>query len=47
MMDHAGPAVPGTQGGNTLLLVISWLWVGIPLAWGVFETLWSSMALFH
>jgi hypothetical protein len=33
--------------GNVLLLVVSWLWVGIPLAWGVLETLRTSMALFR
>jgi hypothetical protein len=32
---------------NTLLLVVSWLWVGVPLAWGVLETLRTSMALFR
>jgi hypothetical protein len=38
----------GAQGaGNKLLLVISWLWVGIPLLWGVLETLRTSMALFR
>ncbi len=33
--------------GNRLLLVISWVWVGIPLLWGVLETLRTSMALFR
>jgi hypothetical protein len=33
--------------GNTLLLVVSWLWVGVPLLWGVSETLLTSMALFR
>ena len=33
--------------GNKLLLVVSWLWVGIPLAWGVLETLRTSLALFR
>lgn len=29
------------------LLVISWLWVGIPLAWGVWQTLRTSLSLFR
>lgn len=28
-------------------LVFSWLFVGLPLAWGVMQTLIKSMALFH
>ncbi len=31
---------------NTLLLLISWLWVGVPLAWGVSQTIKTSLALF-
>jgi hypothetical protein len=38
-------ATPGA--GNTLLLVVSWLWVGGPLVWGVLETLRTSLALFR
>jgi hypothetical protein len=38
-------SAPGA--GNTLLLVVSWLWVGIPLVWGVVETLRTSLALFR
>jgi hypothetical protein len=29
------------------LLVFTWLFVGLPLAWGVVQTLIKSMALFH
>ncbi len=32
---------------STGLLVFSWLFVGVPLAWGVVQTLIKSMALFH
>jgi len=39
------PGAPGES--NKLLLVISWIWVGIPLLWGVLETLRTSMALFR
>jgi len=28
-------------------LVFAWLFVGLPLAWGVTQTLIKSMALFH
>lgn len=36
----------GVRPGQELLLAISWLWVGIPLAWGVVTTVMKSMALF-
>ncbi len=29
------------------LLVFAWLFVGLPLAWGVWQTLIKSLALFH
>lgn len=29
------------------LLILSWLWVGVPLAWGIWETLRSSAALWR
>jgi hypothetical protein len=35
------------RSSNTWLLVISWLWVGVPLIWGVLQTLRTSTALFH
>jgi len=28
------------------LVFLSWLFVGIPLAWGVYQTILKSMALF-
>jgi hypothetical protein len=28
-------------------LIVSWLWVGVPLVWGVWETLHTSLALFR
>lgn len=28
-------------------LIVSWLVVGLPLAWGIIETLKKSLALFH
>jgi hypothetical protein len=48
MIDNVQPEAQATPGaGNTPLLVVSWLWVGIPLAWGVVETLHTSLALFR
>ena len=29
------------------LLIFSWVFVGLPLVWGVTQTLIKSMALFH
>jgi hypothetical protein len=31
----------------TLKLILAWGFVGIPLAWGVIETLNNAMKLFH
>ena len=33
-------------GDNTLMLVLAWLWVGIPLALGVLDTLNNAAKLF-
>jgi hypothetical protein len=41
--DPNGNSSPSSAG----LLVFSWLFVGLPLAWGVMQTLIKSMALFH
>jgi len=30
-----------------LYLAIAWLWVGIPLAWGVYQTIKKSLPLFQ
>jgi len=32
---------------NLLLVAVFWLYVGIPLAWGVWSTLQKAMDLFH
>jgi len=34
-------------GNNGLKLVLAWSFVGIPLAWGVIETLFNAMKLFQ
>jgi hypothetical protein len=28
-------------------LLLSWVWVGVPLAWGVWQTLMKSLDLFR
>ena len=38
---------PTNVPGSTGFVIFSWLWVGIPLAWGVYQTILKSMALFH
>lgn len=37
----------GQQGTSTLQLILAWGFVGIPLAWGVLETLQNAMKLFQ
>lgn len=36
-----------TAESSPLLMIIYWLVVGIPLAWGVFQTAQKSVPLFH
>jgi hypothetical protein len=44
----AGPPPAATPAsGQLLVLVLSWAGVGLPLAWGVMETLRKTMALFQ
>jgi hypothetical protein len=33
--------------GNGIKLLLAWLFVGIPLAWGVYSTLLNAMKLFQ
>ena len=35
-----------TQNINTVPLILAWLWVGIPLLWGVWVTLGNAAKLF-
>lgn len=35
------------QGTNVVQLALAWGFVGIPLAWGVFQTLLNAMKLFQ
>ena len=36
-----------TEETTTLQLVLAWGFVGIPLAWGVYETLLNALKLFQ
>ena len=36
-----------TNDSNTVKLVLAWLLVGIPLAWGVIKTIQNALNLFH
>jgi hypothetical protein len=42
---HAQP-VAASSGGQLVLLAFSWVAMGLPLAWGVYETLQKTAALF-
>ncbi len=41
MKSQAAPA-----SSNTLPLILSWAFVGIPLAWGVYNTVKNALKLF-
>jgi hypothetical protein len=45
LQDRSSAAATG--GGQVVTLVLAWLGVGLPLAWGVLETLRKAMALFQ
>ncbi len=32
---------------QTIWLVVAWLWAGLPLVWGISQTLIKASALFH
>jgi hypothetical protein len=36
-----------TGSGNALKLTLAWIFVGIPLAWGVVQTLVNAIKAFH
>ena len=38
---------PPEAASAPLSLLVRWLVVGLPLAWGIIETLKKSLALFH
>lgn len=35
------------QDSSTTMLVLAWLWVGIPLAWGISVTISNAAKLFQ
>ncbi len=44
-MDETGQESLST---NTIIkLVIAWLWVGLPLAWGLYQTYEKALPLFR
>ncbi|GAC1660033.1 MAG: hypothetical protein NVS4B13_07040 [Candidatus Elarobacter sp.] len=36
-----------TGSGNSVKLILAWLWVGVPLLWGVWLTLNNALKLFQ
>jgi hypothetical protein len=44
-MDELEERAP-VAGNQTVLLLLAWLWVGLPLAWGVVDTLNNAVKLF-
>jgi len=36
-----------SSGTRTLQLILAWSFVGIPLVWGVLQTLRNALKLFH
>lgn len=45
MNDNVNAQQPA-RGGNVRLLVLSWLWVGLPLAYGVYQLVSKASKLF-
>ncbi|QHY99320.1 hypothetical protein SSPS47_29870 [Streptomyces sp. S4.7] len=41
---ESGNAVPGSR--RTALIVFAWLWVGVPLAYGLYELVRKATQLF-
>lgn len=46
-MAEAKVPIASTSPADRAWLAFCWLWVGVPLAWGVFETVQKSLALFR
>lgn len=46
MSDYSHSAEAGSS-GNGLKLLLAWGFVGIPLAWGVIQTLVNAVKAFH
>jgi hypothetical protein len=46
-LSAAQPVHAAASGGQVVTLALAWLGVGLPLAWGVLETLRKALALFQ
>jgi hypothetical protein len=46
-MTNPPSSSPGSNPSSAAAVFVAYLFVGIPLAWGVMQTLIKSMALFH
>lgn len=47
MAETVEPSAPSAAFSSVPRLVLAWLWVGIPLLWGVSETVKKALALFR
>ncbi len=45
-MDQLEEQMRPADSGNTML-VLAWLWVGVPLAWGIAVTIQNALKLFQ
>jgi hypothetical protein len=45
-MKHAGPDAPSSE-SSWVRVAVAWTLVGLPLLWGVFNTVKKAMALFR
>ena len=47
MSTSTDPVSRQTNRSGSAMLIVAWLWVGVPLAWGIFSTVLKSKALFR
>jgi len=45
-MNQAGPGAP-SRGSSWVRVAIAWVLVGLPLLWGIFNTIKKALALFR
>lgn len=43
---QAESAAPAASGSNQVLLVVTWLWVGLPFLYGVYKLITTASKLF-
>jgi len=41
------PATTPTSSTTSVMLIFAWVWVGIPILWGVWVTIGNASKLFH